>query len=107
MQLQDIKLGLKVQFITLRNGRRVRGAEGDIFIIKDVNFNDWGACNILVECDGYEVYTNYETIELATDAAIKAWEAEKIKNKKEAEEIPQPQGYKQITIFDLLEVSQC
>lgn len=102
----DVKTGVKVQFYTLRGGKRV-GLDKDIYTIKDINFNDWGVCDVLLECDGYEVYTTHEAIELATDAAIKAWEAENIKNKKEAEEIPQPQGYKQITIFDILEVSQC
>ena len=100
----DVKTGVKVQFHTLRGGKRV-GLDKEIYTIKDVNFNDWGVCDLLLECDGYEVYTTHEAIELATDAAIKEWEANKVKLKKDAEEIPQHQGYKQLTIFDILEVS--
>lgn len=103
MQLMDVKTGVKVQFITLRFGKRV-GLDKEIYTIKDINFNDYGVCEVLLECDGYEVYSTHEAIELATDAAIKAWEADKVKLKKDAEEIPQPQGYKQLTIFDILEV---
>ena len=80
MQLQDIKVGLQVQFITLRGGKRV-GLDEEIYTIVDINFNDWESCDVLVECDGHEVFTSHEAIELATDAAIKAWEAEKIKIK--------------------------
>ena len=94
MQLMDVRTGAKVQFITFRNGKRV-GLDKDIYTIKDINFNDWGECDILVECDGHEVYTTHESIELATDAAIKAYEAEI--------EHSQP-NYIQMTIFDLLEV---
>lgn len=105
MQLMDVKTGAKVQFIALRNGKRV-GLEKDIYTIKDINFNDWGACEILLECDGYEVFTSHEAIELATDAAIKEWEAEKVKLKltNELEELKNKK-YKQMTIFDILEVS--
>lgn len=94
MQLMDVRTGAKVQFITLRNGKRV-GLDKEIYTIIDVNFNDWGVCELLLECDGYQVYTNHEAIELATDAAIKAYEAEI--------ERSQP-NYIQMTIFDLLEV---
>lgn len=101
MQLMDVKTGAKVQFHTLRNGKRI-GLDKEIYTIKDINFNDWGVCEMLLECDGYEVFTNHEAVELATDAAIKEWEAAKIKLTKEE---PAPQGYIQLTIFDLLEVS--
>ena len=100
----DVKTGAQVQFITLRGGKRV-GLDEEIYTIKDINFNDYGVCEVLLECDGYEVYTTHEAIELATDAAIKAWEADKVKLKKDAEEIPQHQRYKQLTIFDILEAS--
>lgn len=90
----DVRTGAKVQFITFRNGKRV-GLDKDIYTIKDINFNDWESCDILVECDGHEVYTNHDSIELAADAAIKAYEVE-IERK-------QP-NYIQMTIFDLLEV---
>lgn len=73
MQLMDVRTGAKVQFITLRNGKRV-GLDKEIYTIIDVNFNDWGVCELLLECDGYQVYTNHEAIELASDAAIKEWE---------------------------------
>ena len=105
MQLMDVKTGARVQFHTLRNGKRV-GLDKEIYTIKDINFNDWGVCEMLLECDGYEVFTNHEAIELATDAAIKEWEAEKLRLKLEQEqEQLENARYKQITIFDLLEVS--
>ena len=97
MQLMDVRTGAKVQFITLRNGKRV-GLDKEIYTIKDINFSDCGACEILVESDGYEVYTNHEAIELATDTAIKEWEATQF-----IKQIKEPMRYKQITIFDLLE----
>lgn len=97
MQLQDVKVGLKVQFISLRNGKRV-GLDKDIYTIKDINFNDWGQCDILVESEGYEVYTTHEGIEIASETAIKAYELEL--NKKQAN-----LKYEQLTIFDILEVS--
>lgn len=109
MQLMDVKTGARVQFHTLRNGKRV-GLDKEIYTIKDINFNDWGVCEMLLECDGYEVFTNHEAVELATDAAIKEWEAEKIKLKQEEEQkqmlerIHKPRAFKQITIFDILEV---
>lgn len=101
----DIKTGVKVQFHKLRNGKRV-GLDEEIYTIKDINFNDWGACDILVECDGYECYTSHEAIELASDTAIKQYEAQRIRTQEQAqiEELRQPQNYKQLTIFDLLEV---
>ena len=92
MLLQDVRTGAKVQFITLRNGKRV-GLDKDIYTIIDINFNDWEVCDILVECDGYEVYTNHEAIELASDAAIKEWEAQQAKHT----------NYIQMTIFDYIE----
>lgn len=109
MQLMDVRTGVQVQIYKLRGGKRV-GFESDIYTIKDINFNDWGACDVLLECDGYEFYTTHDFIELASDAAIKAWEAEKIKLKHEEEKkqmlerIQKPKAYKQLTIFDILEV---
>ena len=91
MLLQEVRTGAKVQFIKLQRGKRV-GFEDDIYTIVDINFNDWGVCDVLVESDGYEVYTTHDAIELATDAAIKRWDA--IKSTHE--------NYEQITIFDLL-----
>ena len=98
MQLMDVRTGAKVQFITLRNGKRV-GLDKEIYTIQDVNFNDWGDCELLLECDGYEVYTNHEAIELASDAAIKEWE-----DTQTIQQIKEHTRYEQITIFDLLEV---
>lgn len=109
MQLMDVKTGVQVQIYKLRGGKRV-GFESDIYTIKDINFNDWGVCDVLLECDGYEVFTTHEFIELASDTAIKEWEAEKIKLKQEEnkqkilDQIQQPKAYKQLTIFDILEV---
>lgn len=104
MQLMDVKTGAKVQVYKLRGGKRV-GFESDIYTIKDINFNDWGVCDVLLECDGYEVFTTHDFIELASDAAIKKWEATK-KAAREAETSTQePLGYTQLTIFDFLEVS--
>ena len=101
MQLMDVKTGVKVQFHTLRGGKRV-GLDKDIYTIIDVNFDDWGACNLLLECEGYTVYTNHEAIELASDAAIKEWE----QTTREAKNTTQaPLGYTQLTIYDFLEVS--
>ena len=102
MQLMDVKTGAKVQFIALRNGKRV-GLEKDIYTIKDINFDDWGVCEILLECDGYEVFTTHEAVELATDAAIQEWEADKLKISDHEEH--KNKEYIQMTIFDLLEVS--
>ena len=101
----DVKTGAKVQMYKLRGGKRV-GFESDIYTIKDINFNDWGACDVLLECDGYEFFTTHEFIELASDAAIKEYEAKRIRTQeqKKIEELRQPQNYKQLTIFDLLEV---
>jgi len=99
----DVKTGAKVQMYQLRGGKRV-GFEKDIYTIKDINFNDWGACDVLLECDGYEFYTTHDFIELATDAALKEWEAEKIKLKF-ISDIEENKDYKQMTIFDYLEVS--
>lgn len=93
MQLRDIKAGAKVQFITLRRGKRV-GLDDEIYTIVDVNFNDWEACNLLLECEGHEVYTSHEAVELASEEAIKRWEALHHND----------QFYEQLTIFDLLEV---
>jgi len=105
MQLMDVKTGAKVQFHTLRNGKRV-GLDEEIYTIVDINFNDWGACEMLLECDGYEVFTNHEAVELATDAAIKAWLAKKRKEeeKLQLERIQTKEHYTQLTIFDILEV---
>ena len=101
MQLMDVRTGAQVQMYKLRGGKRV-GFESDIYTIKDINFNDWGVCDVLLESDGYEVFTTHDFIELASDTAIKEWLA----NKKLEEEIKElePQRYKQLTIFDLLEV---
>lgn len=99
MQLKDIKTGLKVQFVEIRKGKRV-GLEKDIYTIVDINFNDWGTCDVLVECEGYEVYTTHDAIEVATDAAIKDW-----LTLKHNEQAMQEVNYEQITIFDILEVS--
>lgn len=96
MLLQEVRTGAKVQFINLRHGKKV-GLESDIYTIKDINFNDWGVCEVLLECDGDEVYTNHEAIELASADAIKEWEA--LQKRDES-----PTHYEQITIFDLLEV---
>lgn len=93
MLLQEVRTGAKVQFIKLQRGKRV-GVEDEIYTIKDINFNDWGVCDILVESDGYEVYTTHEAIELASDAAIKEVEAKQGTH----------ENYEQLTIFDLLEV---
>ena len=104
MQLMDVKTGAKVQFYILRNGKRV-GLDKEIYTIKYINFNDWEACELLLECDGYEVYTTHEAVELATDAAIQEWEAEKLKFKLKMDHEDQiNKKYKQMTIFDLLEV---
>lgn len=105
MQLMDVRTGAKVQMYKLRGGKRV-GFESDIYTIKDINFNDWGVCDVLLECDGYEFYTTHDFIELASDAAIKEYEAQRIRTQEPAqiEELRQPQKYKQLTIFDLLEV---
>ena len=104
MQLMDVKTGAKVQFHKLRNGKRV-GLDKEIYTIKDINFNDWEACKLLLECDGYEVYTTHEAVELATDAAVQDWEAEKLKIKLKMDHEDQiNKKYKQMTIFDLLEV---
>lgn len=104
MQLMDVKTGARVQFHTLRNGKRI-GLDKEIYTIKDINFNDWGVCEMLLECDGYEVFTNHEAVELASEAAIKEWLANK---KLDAEinerELEQHQHYEQLTIFDILEV---
>jgi len=97
MQLRDIKVGLKVQFISFRNGKRV-GLDKEIYTIKDINFNDWGQCDILVDSEGYEIYTTHEAIELASETAIKAYDHELYKK-------PANLRYKQLTIFDILEVS--
>ena len=97
MQLMDVRTGAKVQFITLRNGKRV-GLDKEIYTIKDINFNDWESCDLLLECDGYTVYTNHEAIELASDAAIKEWE-----DIQALQQIKQHTRYEQITIFDILE----
>ena len=102
MQLMDVKTGAKVQIYKLRGGKRV-GFESDIYTIKDINFNEWGSCDVLLECDGYEVFTTHEFIELASDAAIKEWLAEKAKAKKATEEVSDHKTYKQMTIFDILE----
>lgn len=99
MQLQDIKTGLKVQFVEIRKGKRV-GLDKDIYTIVDINFNDWGTCEVLVECEGYEIYTTHDAIEVATDAAIKDW-----LTLKHNEQAMQEVNYEQITIFDILEVS--
>ncbi len=99
MQLIDVKTGAKVQFITLRNGKRV-GLDKDIYTIIKINFNDWESCNVLLECDGSKVFTNNEAIELASDPAIKEWEKSQTLKQQKAKEQPK---YKQITIFDLLE----
>lgn len=92
MQLKDVKTGAKVQFITLRNGKRV-GLEKEIYTIKDINFDDWGTCEVLVESEGYEIYTTHEAIELASEEAIKEWEAQQETHT----------NYIQMTIFDYLE----
>ena len=97
----DVRTGAKVQIYKLRGGKRV-GFESDIYTIKDINFNDWGVCDVLLECDGYEVFTTHEFIELASDTAIKKWLANK--KLKELRKELEPQRYKQLTIFDLLEV---
>ena len=98
----DVRTGAKVQMYKLRGGKRV-GFESDIYTIKAINFNDWGVCDVLLECDGYEFFTTHEFIELASDAAIKEWLAEKAKAKKTMEEAYEPKAYKQMTIFDILE----
>ena len=93
MLLQDVRTGAKVQFISIRGGKQI-GVDAEIYTIKDINFNDWGVCDVLVECDGYEIYTTHDAIELASDAAIKEWEAKQSLH----------ENYEQLTIFDLLEV---
>ena len=90
----DVRTGAKVQFISFRNGKRV-GLEKDIYTIIDINFNDWGVCEVMVECDGYQVYTTHEAIELASDAAIKEYERQKENST----------NYEQLTIFDFIEVA--
>lgn len=104
----DVKTGARVQFHTLRNGKRV-GLDEEIYTIKDINFNDWGVCDVLVECDGYECYTTHEAIELASDAAIKAWltkkRLEEEEKQQQAERIQEHEHYEQLTIFDFLGVA--
>ena len=102
MQLMDVRTGAKVQMYKLRGGKRV-GFESDIYTIKDINFDEWGACDVLLECDGYEFFTTHDFIELASDAAIKEWQDLNAKVKEKTIEVEQPKRYKQITIFDILE----
>ena len=93
----DVRTGAKVQFNTIRNGKVV-GLDKEIYTILDINFNDWGVCELLVECDGHQVYTNHESVELANDAAIKEWEGIQA-----LQQIKEHTKYEQITIFDILE----
>lgn len=104
MQLQDLRTGAKVQFITLRNGKRV-GLDKEIYTIKDINFNDWESCDVLVECDGYEVFTTHEAIELASNAAINDHEIKKRYEleMEKLEDLKKPRHYEQMSIFDFIE----
>lgn len=80
MELEKLKIGLAVSFHKLKNGKCV-GLENDVYIIEEINFKNWQPCNCRLS-NG--IFTNHLAIE-PVDKAIK-------------------QTFKQISIFDLIEV---
>ena len=82
MKKEDLKIGLKVQFVKFKNGKRA-GLEEEVYKIIEIDFKNWEACNcLLIDTEGKTVYTNHNGIEIS-DKPIK-------------------QTYKQISLFDLL-----
>lgn len=59
MKLEDIKLGLKVSFHKLKNGK-VIGLEDEVLTIAEINHKHWQPCNIRLS-NG--VFTNHIGIE--------------------------------------------
>ena len=65
MEIEDIEIGKKVQFIKIVNGKR-KGVEKEIFTIIDINFKQWESCNIKVTNKNMEIFTNNESVELCS-----------------------------------------
>lgn len=65
MEIEDIEIGKKVQFIKIVNGKR-KGVEKEIFTIIDINFKQWESCNIKVANKNMEIFTNNESVELCS-----------------------------------------
>lgn len=63
MEIEDIEIGKKVQFIKIVNGKR-KGVEKEIYTIIDINFKQWESCNIKVANKNMEIFTNNESVEL-------------------------------------------